>query len=129
MLESRTPEQKRLDDNVPAPGVFQQVPSPEAMGDQWKTSSQYITTADVGAPSTAPFEYTPGSTAGGTRRLHAVETTLPYGQNTTQKAVWPPTLNPIHNFKLASYPPQSYAGAHLERRTLVAGLGGIDPTM
>lgn len=33
------------------------------------------------------------------------------------------------NFKLASYPPQTYAGVHLTRRTITAGLGGIDPTM
>ena len=170
-----SPQQARLDANVPAPTVYQVAPTPEAMKDQWKTSSMYINNdkkwqSMTQTPSMTPIEYTPGSTAQGTRRFHFAETTLPYGRSTipaTAKAVWPPQITPVsmspflfvlssvrpccrcrrhrshsvrlracgrafmtqtHNFKLASYAPQSYAGAHLERRTLVAGLGGIDPT-
>ena len=47
------------------------------------------------------------------------------------KVSWPPNIvatSSSYNFKLASYPLQSYSGAHLERRVITAGLGGIDPT-
>lgn len=82
-------------------------------------------------PNMVPVEYTPGSTSQGTRRLNFFEKTLPYGKNTVPgpKAMWPPTLETSHNFKLANYPSVAYGGAHLTRRTLTAGLGGIDPTM
>ena len=83
-------------------------------------------------PNMVPIEYTPGSTSQGTRRLNFFEKTLPYGKQTVPSqgtAVWPPTITPVDKFKLGSYPQVTYGGAHLTRRTIAAGLGGIDPTM
>ena len=128
-----SPQQTRLDMNVPPPTIYQAAkPSMMAMSDQWKTGSMYITSPPSGLdlPNKTPVEYTPGSTAHGTRAFHPLEESLPYGKTVVGKpAIWPPTINQTSNFKLASYPPPAYAGAHLKRVNLCAGLGGIDPTM
>ena len=74
-----SPEQERLNAYVPAQTVYQGTPSQERMGDQWKTSSAYIT---VRSPT--PFEVTDGSTAGVSRLASGDHFHTPDDQPETQ---------------------------------------------
>ena len=123
---SFSPQQMRLDAHVPAPTDRSFAPLKSAMKDQFKTSSMYINWEPpaVPEPTLMPHTRIPGSTASGIIRLPRV---VPPPKR--EVISWPPKLSTSHNFKPAMYPPHSYAGAHLERRVLCAGLGGIDPTM
>ena len=116
------PEQKRLNETVPKPTVYA-ADNPLLMPDQWKVASNYITTP----PTSTPTEFVPGQTAGGWRRKEQLDMT--YGSSVAggKPCYWPPTITPSHNFAIASYPVPEYAGAHLTRRIIVAGQGGIDP--
>ena len=132
-LHNRTPEQKRLDENVIAPTAAQYatIASNAPALNQWKTSNDIQ--PDTVVSPLSPVEFIAGSTAAGMRP----RTMVSEGQGKvwaaaqSPKVSWPPNIGATsssYNFKLASYPLQSYTGAHLERRVITAGLGVIDPT-
>jgi hypothetical protein len=115
------PEQTRLDQYVP-PSTSHGEVTMARMTNQWKTSSNYITPRD---PS-VPFEFTPGSTAHGLRRLAPTPSLAPTPTGAA-KVVWPPPLPALQTVTVGRTAP--YEGAHLEWRPITAGLGGIDPKM
>jgi hypothetical protein len=130
-----TPEQMRMDANVPAMTIYQAAPQAKTtMHNQWKVSSNYITCA---TPTQDTPNKTPVASGSAFQRFHpAEELAMPYGNKTIlggERCVWPPKINMQHNFNLANYPPISEGGVHLERnpyfQRITAGLGGIDPTM
>ena len=129
---SESPQQFRLNENVPAPTIFHATPDMGAMTNQWATSSMYITnTTTSRVPDLTPLEVIPGSTASGTRRMHRAETALPYGK-TGGTSSWPPPITATSHFTyLAATTRPTYGGPHLvtiKPGILTAGLGGIDPT-
>ena len=98
-----------------------------AMSNQWKVSSNYVTTRLP--PMDTPFEFCAGSTARLMRRSFLAETAIPYVPGAVSKCTWPPPLpaNLGYRTQFQVVTPPVYGGAHLKRYTITAGLGGIDP--
>jgi len=94
-------------------------------------SAVHVRNGDGAAPTTDTPNKTPVASSANFSRLHRAEETLPYGNMLigAKPCVWPPKINVQHNFNLANYPPMSAPSPHLQRLNIVAGLGGIDPTM
>ena len=104
-----SPEQDRLDKNVPSSTIYHQAPTVDSMTDQWKTASGYITGKEWNV-----VEKIPGSTAQGTRRLQKTEVPVP--DLVANPVVWPPKFDPVP----VVYPaaslnaPDALAGPHLK---------------
>ena len=97
------------------------------MANQWKVSSNYVTTRLH--PMDTPFEFSAGSTANGMRRSFLAETAIPYVPGAVSKCTWPPPLPANLDYRTRFQPVTQpvYGGAHLKRYTIASGLGGIDP--
>ena len=115
MASNPSPEQARLNQNVPAATIYSAVPTTQTMTDQWKPASGYVT-----GKVWNDIEYVPGSTAQMTRRLHPLDVKVP--DSKLAPVIWPPPFAPVPKVTLA--PPPAYAGPHLKLLKITASRPG-----
>ena len=115
MASNPSPEQARLNQNVPAPSIYAAVPTAKTMTDQWKPASGYIT-----GKVWNDIEVAPGSTAQITRRLNPLDVKVPDCK--LAPIVWPPPGVSVPKVTLP--PPPLYGGPHLKLLNITAARTG-----